>query len=570
MGISIVFRRLSPIGLVVFFTLLHTSADLKAQSAAELQYMYLDARSSMEAGRYAQAQQLLARINSAIPQPFTKYARLYEGICMHHLGNQVEAMRVLQEVEDSYPSSDVQMEAILFRFHAALASAQNGLALQSFVRLPPDAQHTYRGTLLKALDAVSLDSLVILQKAHSQHQVLAQYTAGRIVYTGDRRYSEHAQALAKQFSLDIASFPRTPQAIRASKSRRDVAILLPLAEPLTDTVRKQLSGAYIFDYYTGLMWALDSLQKRTGKFTVHTLLTGRHVDTLRTVLDMPGMTQMDMVVGPVLTPLAHVTADFAQRHGILHFNPLNDQPSITTGRTFSFSPEPQTATIAQTVAQFMRNETLAKEAFILTGDSDKDTTLSGFLERSVKADSGTRIMMQYKFGRASSESLMGSLSTYTLDSLRCFLATITDPTAQAAMMSVLDRIPNMVEIYTGSDWLQNALISFTQFERRHFRFYFPDYIQYDHPVAQSFRQYYLSKSGVIPSMYAYKGVEHGLQLGRVLLQEDKEPATAMQETFLPGILMQGMDFRTSRQNSFVPLFRFEREQLIRINKPAAK
>lgn len=542
-------------------------SSAQAQSDAELQYKYLNARSYMEAGHFNQAQPLLARINRAQVQPYSRYARLYEGICLFYMGNPLEAMQTLESVAAAYPGSDIASEAFVFQFHSALSASLCSKALSIYINLPEEEQRTYAGTLFKALDSTLTDSIIAWQKTYSHHQGLAEYTLRRLHYVGVRNHTTYAQQLARQHGLDVSRFPRSPSAVRESKKVKDIALLIPLSEPLTDTLRKQLSGGYLYDYYSGFMWAMDSLQQRTGKLRVHTFLTGRHADTLRALFDLPAMAQMNLIVGPVLTPLANSTADFAQKHRILHFNPLNDLPSVAAGRSFTFCPEPQSATVGQAVQQYVLLETLARSTFVIGGDSDKDTLLAGLYERQALVDSSLKMLLRYKFGRSSSEALFTSLSAYTMDSLSHFYAPISDPTAQAAMMSVLDRIPNMVEVYTGSDWLQNALISFSQFEQRHFRFYFPDYIQYDHPVAQSFRQFYINRTGVVPSLYAYKGVEHALQLSRVLLNQEEDAHVLMQDRFLPGIIMQGMDFRSSRQNGFVPLFKFDKEQLIRINQP---
>ncbi len=566
MGITTIFIR----DVKFLFALLSVllAFPLWAQTPAEKQKLYLQGKSALEENNWTDAIRFFTLAEPGADQPFTPYLWYYKTAALLQTGNYPEAENYIQRLETAYKGHPIQKEVILQKLYLykATQDVHAFIALDGSFELPDSLNDVFVSQRRYFFEAAPSDSLELWQKKYSNYRPLAVALASRYIIKSEESSQKRLEVLVKQFGIDKSTLPKNITTLRSAKQYRDVALILPISEPLMDTLRKTSTTPFLFEYYLGFMQAFeqDRTIKNTARF--HVFTPGRSLDSLKALLEKPELMYMDLIVGPVLTQHSIMVAEYAEKHKIVMWNPINDHEDILESKSYVFAPQPQSRTIAKLVSRYVKQQTVAESAILFSGSTEKEQELGRLYAEQVKSDSLV-LLKNWRWSQATAMEWYDSLQVIGMDSLKHIFAPISTPTTAAALMSVLERIPSMVEIYTGPEWLDNSLMSFGQFERRHFKFYYPDLVNYDHPSALRFRTYYLRSMGVVPSIYAYKGYEHGLILFKLMSTVKIGLKDYMKKHFIKGEIMSGCDFRISNDNSYVPLIKFQDRSVVIINPP---
>ncbi len=482
-----------------------------------------------------------------------------------------ESQEMLQQLKSQHPDWQQMSDAsyllanVLFErsnFDEALTQLQQ---LNSS-ELANDAAGLERFYLQKISDKEAFEKLI---QRYPNDAILAQVYADKLM-SGWYRPEDKAtlERLVNKHNLDKSKY-------RNAAARRqqgyNVALLLPfqLNQDLNQNARK---NQFVNDLYAGMQLAQDSLESQGIKLNLYTYDAGADTATVSRILGLSEVKQMDMVIGPVYKSSARIASRFARATGTPVINPLSQDAELAGQNSNVFLFESSVATQARQAAAYAYSTFSPKTAVILFENTKDDTTFAYFYKEHFKKLGGK--IKTYK--KISSSQTSATASTFNKLNLTDVghMAVFSEKMAAAVnATSKLQASAAKLPLVTYHKWLDINQISLRQLDNLEVYFISPKYIDSTSPAVKSFKQRYINRYNITPSVYAYAGFEMLYYYGSMLQQYGSNLTQALLESGIkPGALYPAVGYtnRSSRNelrpdNQFVPITKLENLQLMVVN-----
>jgi len=348
----------------------------------------------------------------------------------------------------------------------------------------------------------------------------------------------------------------------------DVAVLLPfqLEQPLSESAHK---NQFVTDMYAGMKLAQDSLQQQGIHLNLYAYDASADTLTVKRVLDMPELRQMDLVIGPIYKSTAKVAARFAAQNNINVINPLSqDAEMASNDHVLLFTSS--VATQAKQAATYAYQNFSPKTAVILYENTKDDTVFaSNYRRQFIKL--GGKVKTYKKISSSQTTATAAAFNGLNLQDVG-HLAVFSDKmTAAVNAVSLLQGKSVSLPLITYEDWLDINQISLSQLDNLEVYFISPKYVNKLNPVNNWFRQQYISKYNMPPSVYAYAGFEMLYYFGTMLQQYGPQfnqqlAASGIKNgVFYPGIGYTDQRNEPQHDNQYVPITKLENLQLTVVN-----
>lgn len=482
-----------------------------------------------------------------------------------------EAYNMLLSLQNQYPNwggmddADYLLANIFFEqdeYERALSKLQE-LAGSS---LSNDAEGLKRFYLVQLNDRAAYEQLL---QRFPNDKAVAQVYADKLL-SGWYRPQDRSTLENIVSRFDLA---RSRYLNKEALSRQgfDVALLLPfqLNQDMQQTASK---SRFITDLYAGMKLAQDSLQKQGVNINLYTYDTSADTMSVKRVLDMPELKQMDLVVGPIYKSTAKVAARFAAQNNINVINPLSMDLEMVQGNNNAFLFESSIATQARQAATYAYQNFSPKTAVILFEDAKDDTTFAYHYRQQFQKLGGK--VKTYK--KINSKQTTGTAAAFNALKLNDagHLAVFSDKmTAAVNATSLLQSSAPKLPLITYDKWLDINQITLRQLDDLEVYFVSPKYVNKQSEAFQSFRKQFISKYKLPPSVYAYAGFEMLYYFGSLLHNYGPQFNQQMAEAGIkPGVIYPGIGY-TDRQtrnqlrqdNQYVPITKLENLQLDIVN-----
>ena len=487
-------------------------------------------------------------------------------------GNKLkEAYDMLLQLQNQHPNWYGMNEADYLLANVLLEQGeyQRGIIkLQELQGTPlaADAGNLKRFYLSSLNDRAAFEQLVRrFPKDKEVAQAFANKLIGGWYRTQDR---ELLETLVSRHNLDRSRY-LNKEVLR--EKGYNVALLLPfqLNQDYKQTAR---SSQFVTDLYAGIKLAQDSLQKQDININLYTYDTGADTMSVKRVLDLPEMKQMDLIIGPLYKSTAKVAARYAAQNNINVINPLSQDPEMVRGNTNTFLFEASIATQARQAAAYAYQNFSPKVATILFEESRDDTTFARYY-RQEYVRLGGKVRTYRKINSAqttATATLFNGLNLQELGHIAIFSDKMTAAVnATSAVQSKAPKLP----IITYDKWLEISQITLRQLDNLEVYFISPKYINKQNPGNNWFRKKYVSKYNLTPSPFAYAGFEMMYYFGQMLKKYGPQFNQQLQNSNVkPGVLYTGIGYadqggknEVRHDNQYVPITKLENLELIVVN-----
>jgi ABC-type branched-subunit amino acid transport system substrate-binding protein len=369
--------------------------------------------------------------------------------------------------------------------------------------------------------------------------------------------------LITKFSLDRNRYTPRPRTI-AKKSSYNVAVLLPfeLSDPSWQTVRK---NQFVTDLYAGLRLAQDSLQRAGRPLQLFAYDTGADTLALKQVLALPELAGMDLLIGPVYKSGAKLLGRYAREHQIVCVNPLSQDGDLVVDNPWHYLFSPSTATQGRVAAQFALTSFGGGKPGVLLHEDSKDDAAFANAYKAEYESQGGKIGLLRRFNPDVDESLSTAFAALDLptashltvfsDNRRLGPYTFTQWLQQPAAT----RVP----LLAPGSWLDNPRLDVSQLGMAGAYFIQPKYYDEQGPGFRRFRQLYLQKQHLPPSLFASQGFELLMYFGTALFQYGPAfQANLSSVGATPGAIFDGMNYSGgAHDNQVVPIVKLSNLEL---------
>ncbi|MER2998764.1 ABC transporter substrate-binding protein [Pontibacter populi] len=506
-----------------------------ASSAYAPEASYFYALSAFKAKRYKESQEMLQQLKSQHQdwEQMNDATYLLSNVLFER-GNYDEALTQLQQLANTPLANEA---ASLERFY--LQKLTDKKEFEKLVQRYPNDK--------------------VLGKTYADKLISVWYNPANKA-TLERLISKH--------NLDRSKYLN---AAARRKQGYNVALLLPfqLNQDLSHNVRK---NQFVNDLYAGMQLAQDVMEEQDIKLNLFTYDAGTDTSTVNRIFSLPEVKQMDLVIGPVYKSSAPIATRFAQQTGIPVINPLSQDIEIAGQNSNVFLFESSVATQARQAAAYAYNTFSPKTAVILFEKSNDDTTFAYYYKEHFKKLGG-KIKAYKKINSAQSTTTASTFKNLVLTEVGHMAVFSDKMTAAVNATSKLQSTAAQLPLITYQSWLNINQITLRQLDNLEVYFISPKFVDATSPAVKDFRERYLSRYNIPPSVYAYAGFEMLYFYGSMLQQYGPNLTQALLETGIkPGALYPAVGYtnRSDRNqlhpdNQFVPIIKLENLQPIVVN-----
>ena len=489
---------------------------------AEASVRYRSGKSQLDQGHYAAA---LAQLEP-LAQPTARFARAADAaylaaVAAARLKQWPEAEQLLNLLRTEYPTYPNLPDVLFLQGQVSFEQEDFDTGLKALAQLPADKLTSER----EALKAIYLPRIkerttwLRNLKRYPDDATLARAYADRLVFGGAYTDADRPQleALISKFNLDRSRDTPRPRAIK--KASYNVAVLLPfeLSDPSWQTQRK---NQFVTDLYAGLRLAQDSLQRAGRPIQLFAYDTGADTLALKQVLTLPELAGMDLLIGPIYKSGAKLLSRYAREHQIVCVNPLSQDGDLVLDNPWHYLFAPSAATQGRAAAQFaLSTYGAGRPGVVLHEDSKDETAFANAYQAAYEAEGG-KISILRRFNPDVDESLATAFTGLDLANVsHVVVASDNRRTGPYAIRQLhLQPAATRPGLVAPGSWLDNPRLDIGQLSAPGTYFVQPKYFDEQGMGFRRFRQLYLQRQRLPPSLFASQGFEMLLYFGTALFQ----------------------------------------------------
>ncbi|UOQ99703.1 ABC transporter substrate-binding protein [Hymenobacter sp. 5317J-9] len=538
-------------------------------AAADPAARYRSGKAQLDQGNYAAAVALL----EPLAQPGARFARAADAaylgaVAYARLKQWPETEQLLNLLRTEYPAYPNLPDALLLQGQASFEQEDYDTALKTLALLPADKfvpeREAMKATYLPRIKERSTWQRNL--RRYPDDAALARAYADNLVIGGTFTDADRPQldALIARFNLDRTRYTPRPRAVVAKKASYNVAVLLPfeLSDPSWQTIRK---NQFVTDLYAGLRLAQDSLQRAGHPIQLFAYDTGADTLTLKQVLALPELAGMDLLIGPVYKSGARLLARYAREHQIVCVNPLSQDADLVLNNPWHYLFSPSTATQGRVAAQFALNAFGAgRPGVVLHEDSKDDAAFANSYKAAYETDGG-KIGTLRRFNPDVDESLNAAFTGLDLANASHLTVYSDNRRVGPAAFKQWQQLPAATRpaLLCPGSWLDNARLDVSQLAAPGVYMLQPKYYDEQGAGFRRFRQLYLQRQHLPPSVFASQGFELMLYFGTALFQYGPAfQANLANAGVTPGAIFDGMNYSNgAHDNQVVPIVKLSNLEL---------
>jgi ABC-type branched-subunit amino acid transport system substrate-binding protein len=536
----------------------------QAQTTSDLATKYENAKQLIGAQKYTLAMAELQSVIAANQATYSPAAMYLFAVAAVQSKKYPEATQKLNLLKNAYPNWSNNEDAAFLEATIAFIQKEYDRALtltESIASkdLADEAVAMKYHYLSQVTEKAVWQDLV---SRHNNDKTLGQWYADRL---GSGWYTpadkETLESLIKKFKLDKNKYlPENQQTVK--KTSFNVAVLFPF--PQNEAEVKARRNQFATDLYAGLLLAQDSLAKQKIQLNLFTYDAPADTNKIKSTLQLPEMSNMDLIIGPVYKSASKVISRFAQQHTINSINPLSDDLYLVKNNLNLYLFESSITTRAKQSAAYAIQNFPLKTALIISENKEEDTTFANAYKREFERLGGK--ITQYKKFNPKTTSGATLLANIDLKTLGHILLLSNTPAVAVFTLSTLAQNEATTPLITYPSWLNVNQISLSQFNNREIYFIYPKFIDNTQLGPQQFRRKYATRFKVPPTVYAYSGFEMLYYFGQVLQKYGSRFNGGLQnEGPVSGVIFQGIGYAGAQDNQYVPLLRMQDLQLTVVN-----
>ncbi|MBF9143908.1 ABC transporter substrate-binding protein [Hymenobacter properus] len=539
-----------------------------APPAADPATRYRNAKTQLDLGNYAAA---LAQLEP-LAQPTARFARgadaaYLAAVAAARLKQWPESEQLLNLLRTEYPTYPNLPDALLLQGQVSFEQEDYDTALKTLSLLPPGKFAAEReGMKATYLPRIKERSTWVRNlRRYPDDATLGRAYADRLVFGGAYTDADQGQLndLITKFGLDRSRYTPRPR-VAAKKSSYNVAVLLPfeLSDPSWQTVRK---NQFVTDLYAGLRVAQDSLQRAGRPLQLFAYDTGADTLALKQVLALPELAGMDLLIGPIYKSGAKLLGRYAREHQIVCVNPLSQDGDLVVDNPWHYLFSPSTTTQGRVAAQFALTSFGGGKPGVLLHEDSKDDAAFANAYKSEYESQGGKIGLLRRFNPDVDESLSTAFAALDLPSASHLMVFSDNRRLGPYTFTQWQQQPaaTRVPLLAPGSWLDNPRLDVSQLGMQGVYFIQPKYYNEQGPGFRRFRQLYLQKQHLPPSLFASQGFELLMFFGTALFQYGPAFQSNLSSAgATPGVIFDGMSYANgAHDNQVVPIVKLSNLEL---------
>jgi ABC-type branched-subunit amino acid transport system substrate-binding protein len=527
--------------------------------------VYVQAKTELKNKNFDKAMDLFKQVAHQKENPQNINAIYFYAYCALKQKQYWSANHYLNKIIDNNPEWNKLNEVYYLQTQMAFEKHEYSIALKISQKIKSKFLKTDLNNMKNSfLNYPSLkDTVAEIQKKYQNDTCIASILFQLVKDESGWKNNSLTKTLIEKYGFKDSEI-QEPKKIEVEevieKDTMNIAVVLPfnLSENIKDNiVRKDL---YLYDLYTGIKLATDSMRKAGIKIRLTAYDYGQDSSGFYTLIDKPEMTQFDILIGPIQNSFANKISAFAEKNKILVINPLSSNIKFTEGSNWSYLYKSSNETQVIETAKFAYNNFKPKKALIITGKGVKDSLNALLFQKSFESIGG-KINGKTSLTVGTLAKIGNLFTKKNLDSTGCIYISNNEQYLAVNIVKKLTELNYTTPLLVSPEWLEFQSFDFQQMQKQNFYFIDPDYVDYQNDTVASITNYLKAKTNSLPSQYTYLGFELIYQISELAKNDStffKQPNFKGKFTN-EGLLHHGLDYRKGKDNSLFGIYRFTNE-----------
>ena len=591
-----------------FMIVLITTFSLWSQSS---QQVYLDAKSSFSQENYADC---IKSFSGLVNDPvFGSYATFYLGLSYHKNGDNQKGLDAWRQLLIKYPKFPQLEEVHFWMTHVFFDRGDYDRAVRQ-------AQEIKERTTRKALyhrwlGKHSFQLVQQLQMAYDRDNELARITMKRAFFT-DLSDDEHdyVKELKSKFGITSGLLDHN----EVKKDAYAVAVFLPfLFDDLNNTDRV-MRNSLVMDLYQGMMLASSMLKESDIHLNLLPYDTRKDVNQTLKLLQNPGLTEVDLIIGPLFPDPIDLVNTFSQENKINVINPISSNSKAVGNNPFAFQLKPSYKTMARKAAEFVAANATKTESMIYFENEGAEKILAIEYQKVIK-ELGFKVTIFQPIDSKSARAVLARFSdqeesvlnitdeealelleegrlirdrrrfdasgnlilnndgtpkleyyemnfTFNTDSLDHIFAATRSNLLANNFVGAVESIPNTVKLIGLGEWLNFPMLDYRQLERLHVNLIDSQHYDRSSDLFNEVREMFIREYRTNPSIYHMLGFESVWWAGQMMNLYGKYFQNGFyDEQDIPSLFYGHKYKEGMNDNQIVPIVQFIDRELKALN-----
>jgi tetratricopeptide (TPR) repeat protein len=514
--------------------------------------------------------------------PYPEYASFYYALSAQRLGFTTVSKEMFLQIKTIYPEWEQLTEVNYWLYKIYLDQREYFHALKLSKEIKDNS-------LLREIDAMkrlslsSVDDVETLKLLWEENPTDAEviralaYALGKSKVPADTFLLD---SIAHQLSWNKKDFVTVFDA-PVFKSKYRVALLLPFRASSLDPSPTKKRSQFVLDFYEGMKQAADSLKGEGVNLDLLAYDTDHDVEAIKKLLKEEELKSADLIVGPMFAEDSKFIQEFSEANKInLVVNPLSFNIDLTAKNPYALLFQPSYKTIGEKSAEMVASNVSNKNCFVFYGENPKDSLMAfSFMKAAIGM--GVKIAYAEEVRGETSGRILERLATATsfdewrnptqfklkLDSIGSIFVASDDPLIYTKVINSIETRGDSVMVIGQENWLEENSVDLGKFEKIRVAFASPNFSPVSSKSYLAFRRKYLQDHGVLPSVYAQKGFEFIMVMGRAFKKFGVHFQNGMQQEGVTGVLTSGYQMQLIHDNIRVPFVSFSNGKLESISRP---
>ena len=560
------------------------AALISSSSFAQVDYnkQYFNGKELFRTGKYNLAMETFKPL---IPYDqnnrFSEYAAFYYALSAYNLNYKAVAKDMLNQLKTTHPKWD-KIDEVNFWLGKIFMENKDyfqGLRLLSAIQ-DKKIQTNIAVMKTQAISAITdAETLKMMLEEYPKDEEVARSLAAALSKNlTDVEYKAQLENLISQFNFKRTDFiPEAPKTF--FKDVYSVSVMMPFMSGTLEPSLNRKRNQIVLDLYEGMKLAVDTLSKQGISISLRAYDTERNVSKIKTALETEEVKNTDLIVGPFFLDENKAIQDFSLNARVNVFNPISNLSEVIGTNPYAYLFQPSFETLGKKSADYLKAHVRRKNCMVFYGNTRIDSVLAAnFIQRA--NEHGIKISAIHKVNKDAAK-IMGIIATATeydefkypkqfelpIDSLGSIFVASDDALIYAKVVSGVETRGDSVLVIGSEKWLEETAIGLERYQSLGIVLYSPNYTSLLNLHYKAFVKKFVKIHSRYPNNAAKMGYECMLFLGKQLKQNGVYFQDGLSKAgTVRGSLMEGFNYEASRDNQLVPFVKFDRGQLIVVDK----
>jgi LysM repeat protein len=368
----------------------------------------------------------------------------------------------------------------------------------------------------------------------------------------------------------VTTIPAADTAMRPKKELYKIGLFLPFEFNETDNINtdqlaREKKGfpemqTIAIDFYEGIKYAMDSLQKNNGPHYALQLFDTQDRDSLQVdkLMKQMSLTDLDLVIGPMFNATFKVVSEKAKEKNIPIVSPVTQQNKILFNNPLSSKTTPSNNTLLEALAEFMADSFRTQNIVLINSGKPKDAYTVKELSniKTFKTHYNEYLALTYNNTKDTAcevKGLAGAKAAYHPGKKNYFILLSEDEVFLTDILTQLNAFIDRkkeLNVVGLKKWVSIDYLDPEYLNKFHFTYAAANYISYDRPVVNLAAKAYRTKYYVDPSDFYFQGIDIGLYYLDALRQNGPDFYKMLDKNPKKGMVMDFNFFRPSDTTGF--------------------